>query len=323
MLLAGDIGGTSIRLGLFSPGIVLREEITARYESAAFPSLEAAVRTFLDVHPATLTAAAFGVAGPVRQGRIETPNLPWVVEADRVAQVAGLPAVRLLNDLEANALGVQDLGPDDFRLIHPGAAAAGGTYALVSAGTGLGEAGMLWSDGAFHAIPSEGGHADFAPRTELEMALLVFLTARFGRVSYERILSGPGLVNLYEFCRDHTQSPVPRWRLEVEDDADLPAAIVQAARTDGCPLARQVLDLFVSCYGAEAGNAALRLLATGGVYLGGGIAPKIADALDTDRFRAAYTAKGRLLPLVAAIPVRIVLNDHAALRGAARAAMAP
>ncbi len=321
MILAGDVGGTSTRLGLFeAAGGRLRPVVEQTYHSRTYTGLEVIVRAFLAAGGPRPTHACFGIAGPVRQGVVRTPNLPWVVEAARLAADLGLAEVTLLNDLEANAYGVWELEPADFAVLNAGAPGATGNAAIIAAGTGLGEAGFYWDGRQHHPFACEGGHADFAPRTDLEADLFLHLWKKHGHVSCERVLSGPGLFALYEFLRDTgrgREEPRVRERMRHED----PSAVVsQEALAGSCALCVQALNLFVSVYGAEAGNLALKLLATGGVYVGGGIAPKILHKLQEPPFREAFVAKGRMRPLLEAIPVRVILNDKTALLGAARCA---
>ena len=319
LVLAGDIGGTSARLAYFAA----EEGKLAPLAEGRFPSREAGSLTeivcrFAEEHRLVAERACFGIAGVVREGRVRTPNLPWSVDAFELAQALGLSGVQLINDLEANAYGIDLLGEGDLAVLNPGIHDPAGTIAVISAGTGLGEAMAVWDGSVHRPFPSEGGHADFAPRNELESELLLHLRAEHGRVSYERILSGPGLVNLYRFLRDRrhlAESPEVAAQMQRGDQA---AAISRAAMEGRCPLCGQALDLFVSLYGAEAGNLALRALATGGIYLGGGIAPKIVERLSRPAFMLAFTNKGRLSPLLETIPVRVILNDRTALLGAGR-----
>lgn len=319
VILAGDVGGTHTRLALIGDGEEgMRILFERAFPSREWPSLETVLAEFLSLHPARVTGASFGVAGPVRDGRCVATNLPWVVDAKAVGRRLGLERVGIINDLVANAHGLALLGRRDFVVLNRGARNARGNRALISAGTGLGEAGMLWDGEKHRPFASEGGHADFAPRNHLEMELLEYLMSRHGRVSYERLLSGPGLVNVYGFLKESGRGEEPAWLAEqfVNDD---PAAVISRNALDGkSPLCRQALELFVSVYGAEAGNLALKFMATGGVYLGGGIAPKIVSKLREPDFLNAFTAKGRLSPLLHAIPIRVITNPKTALLGAAR-----
>jgi len=323
LVLAGDIGGTSTRLAYFdTTGGTLLPVVEKRFPSREAGSLLEIVTCFTAEHGLAAEQACFGIAGPILQGRVRTPNLPWSVDAAELALTLGLPTVRLINDLEANAYGIDLLGPDDLLHLNLGIPDPTGTIAVVSAGTGLGEALAYWDGSSHRPLRSEGGHADFAPRNELEAELLLFLRAEHGRVSTERVVSGPGLRNIYRFLRDARHLPETPTIAEEMRQGDQSAAITRAALAGECPLCEQTLDLFVSLYGAEAGNVALRSLATGGVYLGGGIAPKIIERLKRSGFMVAFTSKGRLSPLLENIPVRVILNDRTALLGAGRCAAA-
>jgi glucokinase len=321
MILAGDIGGTNTRLALVE---AKNEEMQILVEKT-FPSrermsLEAALEEFLAVHSCDLTRASFGIAGPVRNGRCEATNLPWVVNSKNVAKRLRLKRVGLINDLEANAYGIALLQSKDFVILNKGVRNATGNRAIISAGTGLGEAGMFWDGEKHRPFASEGGHVDFAPRNHLEIELLVYLMKRYQRVSYERLVSGPGLVNVYQFLRDTGKGEEPPWLAEELRQGD-PAPIISQHALDGkSPLCLHALELFVSLYGAEAGNLALKIMATGGVYLGGGIAPKIVSSikLKDPEFMNAFTAKGRMRPLLQDIPVKVIMNPKTALLGAAR-----
>ena len=322
MILAGDVGGTNTRLALVQATddglIILVEEIFPSRETAG---LEAALAGFLDLHPCQLTACTLGIAGPVRNGRCEATNLPWLVDAGSLARRLGLKRVELINDLEANAYGIGALQKRDFVVLHPGAPNATGNMAVISAGTGLGEAGMFWDGSTHRPFATEGGHTDFAPRNPLEMELLEYCMRRYGRVSYERLVSGPGLVNIYQFLRDTGKAEEPSWLAEEMRRGDPAAAITMWALEEKSPICEQTLEIFVSLYGAEAGNLALKVLATGGVVLGGGIAPKIVSKLQEPGFLNAFTAKGRMSPLLQAMPVRVIMNPKTGLLGAARHAV--
>jgi glucokinase len=321
VIVAGDIGGTHARLGLFevrngAPALV-SERV---YPSPKFPGLEAVVRAFVEEFHPTTTGAAFGLAGPVHDGRVRTPNLPWVVDARALESVLGIPKVALINDLEALAYGIPLLAPSELVLLNPGVEAAG-NRAVIAAGTGLGIAGLVWDGKRHQPLATEGGHTDFAPRSALESELMLHLSKRFGRVSNERILSGAGLPNVYEFLRETGRGEEPAWltgRLAAEDRS----RVISVCGLDrSSELCSQALDLFASVYGAVAGNVALLFLATGGVYLGGGIAPKVLARLqDPSLFRAAFVDKGRLGPALEQMPVRVILDDRVGMRGAAHLA---
>lgn len=321
MILAGDIGGTSTRLGFFTLdngrlNLILAED----YRSREHKGLEEIVTAFITAHSLSVRQACFGIAGPVQHGRVETPNLAWVVDAETLARALRLETVGLINDLEANAYGISALGQQDFAVINEGAATAAGNVAVISAGTGLGQAGVYWDGKRYHPFACEGGHTDFAPGNQLEIELLRYLQERFGHVSWERVISGPGLRNIYEFLRNTGRVEEPAWLADEMGHGDPSAVISKVAlegRDRGCV---QALELFVVLYGAEAGNLALKIMATGGVFVGGGIAPKILEKLKGPSFMDSFTAKGRFRHLLEAIPVRVILNDKTALLGAARRA---
>ena len=321
MILAGDIGGTNARLAYFQPQNGHLQLVSERvFPSREHKELGEIVVRFLDESKERPEAACFGIAGPVRNGRVETSNLPWVIEQSRLATQIHLPATLLINDLEASAWGIGALDANDLVPLNQVAGPAVGNQAVVAPGTGLGEAGLFW-DGTHHLVfACEGGHTDFAPQGELQIELLRFLTARFGHVSYERILSGPGLVNVYEFLRDSgtaKESPAMAAAMQSGDPA---AAISRAALEDSDPLSDQALDLFIAVYGAEASNLALKAMATGGLFLAGGISPKILSKLKGATFMKAFLDKGRMRPLVESMPVSVVTNEKAGLLGAARCA---
>jgi glucokinase len=323
VLLAGDIGATKTALALFDEGGPdLAPARSATLPSRAWGGLEAAVRAFLAAGPPVrVSAACFGVPGPVVDGRAEPVNLPWRVDEESLAAAIPAPRVRLLNDLVATAHGVLALGPEALLTLQPGRPRAG-HRAVIAAGTGLGEAIVVRDGERWLVVASEGGHADFAPRTELELELLRAFAKQFGHVSWERVLSGPGLVETYRFLRARSARPEPDW-LRDRLAGDDPAAVIAGAGLEASdPVCVQALDLFVSVYGAEAGNLALKALALGGVYVAGGIAPKIRARLVRGDFLAAFTDKGRLSDLMASIPVHVVLEPAAALLGAARCARA-
>ncbi|MGE5089035.1 MAG: glucokinase [Candidatus Levyibacteriota bacterium] len=319
MILAGDIGGTTTRLAWFeSVGGRLQRTLVGDYRSRDYPGLGAIVRDFVGAQRDPLDRAAFGIAGPVRAGRVVTTNLPWTVDAGELAAVLGVDAVSLLNDVEANAYGIAALQPGDFAVLNAGDADPRGNIAVIAAGTGLGEAGAIRDGQRLLPFACEGGHADFAPRDPLEMELLEYLRVRHGHVSWERVVSGPGLCNIYAFLRDSGRGTELAWVRERIEEGDGAAAIARAAIAGRCELCGQALDRLVSLYAAEAGNLALKVMATAGVYLGGGVAPKILDALNGPAFMRSFSAKGRMRALLEAMPVRVVLNDDAALLGAAR-----
>lgn len=316
MILAGDIGGTKTNLALFD-GDAPQPHSLETYRSAEYDGLESMIETFLAEHPTRVDAACFGIAGPVRDGRVAKVNLAWPVDSTTIAAAVGLDRVELINDLEANARGIAALRPEDFAVLHEGDPAASGNAAVIAPGTGLGEAGLYW-DGARHrVIASEGGHADFAPRTELQVELWRFLATRLRHVSYERVCSGMGLVNIHAFLRDRGADPVPAGLAEEMATSDPAAAISRAALDGRDGVCEAALDLMIEIWGAEAGNLALKFLATGGVYIGGGIGPKVLPKLQDSAFVREFVGKGRFTQLLERVPVRVILNDKTALLGAA------
>jgi glucokinase len=321
VILAGDVGGTNVRLALFEPvgGLLVRRE-EVKLGSRDFGTLDDAVARFLGGRR-RVTAAAFGVAGPVREGRCEAINLPWVVDAAKLARGLGLPDVILLNDLVANGVGLGELSETDFAVVNCGDEDPAGVGALISPGTGLGEAILIRDGRGWRALPSEGGHASFAPRNPREIGLLQYLQKDLAHVSAERVISGRGLATVYRFERERSGLPEPAWlSAEIARRGDAAPAVSEAALSGKDPVAARSLEHWVSLYGAEAGNLALKVMATGGVFLGGGIAPKVLPKLLDGTFLGAFCDKGRLAALLARIPVRVVLNDECALLGAARAA---
>lgn len=320
MILAGDIGGTHTRIAIFQPAAdgVLKMLLERVYPSREHKSLDEIVSLFLSSEKITIDRACFGIAGPVLHGRVSTPNLAWIVDALEIAKEIGIQAVWLINDLQAHASGIDDLEPSDFVTLNQVDAAVG-NGALIAAGTGLGEAGLYWDGARRRPFPCEGGHADFAPRNDLEVELFRYLLSKFGRVSYERVLSGPGLHNIYEFLTAGGKEQEPQsLKNELQQAAD-PAAVISQHGMDGdAPICVRALDIFVSIYGAEAGNLALKLMATGGVFISGGIAAKILPKLTAPAFMQSFISKGRLQPMLEAIPVKVVTNDRVGLIGAAR-----
>jgi len=322
VILVGDIGGTHTRLAIIERvkghlNFLAEQTFPSREE----PSLESALRKFLSNPIHSITRACLGVAGPVRAGRSEATNLPWVIDSQKVAQQLDLPRVGLINDWEAGAYGIGELEAKDLGVLNQGTHNAQGNRAIIAAGTGLGEVGLFWDDREYRPFASEGGHVDFAPRNHVEMDLLDYLLKRHSRVSVERVISGPGLLNIYQFLRDTGRGEEPTWLIDQMREKDPPTVITENALEEKSSLCSQALDLFVSLYGAEAGNLALKVMATGGLYLGGGIGPKIISKLREPGFMNAFTAKGRMKPLMQAIPIRVILNPRVALLGAARYAL--
>ena len=316
MILAGDIGGTKTLLGLFDAATVRpRAIVTRSFATLDYGDLPTMIAEFLraaDARAAAIDRASFGVAGPVMDEGATLTNVPWRVDGRAVAAAFDLRHVFLLNDLEAMAWSVPVLHASEVHVLQEGAALRGGNIALIAAGTGLGQALLHWVDDRFAPSPSEGGHADFAARTEREIALMRDLTARYGRADVEHVISGRGLVNIHRVA--HASPCLARADLE---SADAPAVISQAALERTCPGCVETLDMFVEAYGAEAGNAALRSVSTGGLFVGGGIAPKILPALTSGAFMRAFAAKPPLDAMLRSMPVKIILNAEAGLLGAA------
>jgi glucokinase len=325
MIIAGDIGGTKTNVALFEAGqgVVGSPLAQQSYPSARYGSLEEILTDFVRQHPrARITHACFGVAGPVVRGHIDATNLAWKVHDVKLAEAIGVPSVRLINDLEATAYGIGELGPEQLYTLNEGEGERTGHRALIAAGTGLGMAAIYFDGAGFLPMPSEGGHIDFAPRNGREFEMLTYLHEQIGgRVSYERVLSGMGLFNIYSFLRDRGHGEEPAWLAEEIRTGDPAAAISHAALAGRSELAATTLEIFVEVYGAMAGNLALLLKSVGGLYIGGGIAPKIMPKLTDGTFMRNYGDKGRMSGLVNSIPVRVILDDKTALYGAARCAL--
>jgi glucokinase len=319
MILAGDIGGTHTRLALFDADPHEPLALTV-YPSREHAGLEEIVTVFLAEHPADLEGACFDVAGPVRNGRARTTNLPWIVDARRVADRVGLHSVEVVNDLAATAYAIGELKTSDLETLNAGDPSVGGNIAVIAAGTGLGEAGLIWDGERYHALASEGSHSDFGPRSDLEVGLYTSLAREDSHVSYERVCSGIGLVAVYRFLRERSRTPEPAWLASAIHDGDPAIAISNAALAGRDAVCEEALDLMVSIYGAEAGNLALKFLATGGIYIGGGIAPHILPKLRQHWFLDSLTAKGRFRAMLEQIPVHVILNERAGLLGAAKIA---
>jgi glucokinase len=323
LVLAGDIGGTKTRLAVCEvAGSQLETLVEHSYPSQEYSALEDVIDAFLDTHEHRPQTACFGVAGPVRDAESRITNLPWHISAATIASRFRLRRAGLLNDLEATAWGIQALGAEDFHVLNPGSAHAAGNAAVIAAGTGLGEAGLCRAGDRLQPFGTEGGHTDFSPGSELEIELLRYLKANHTHVSWERVVSGPGLVTLHDFlCRQHA-APPPGWLQAEMQSGDPAAAITTAAQSGRDAQCVATLELFVHLYGVEAGNLALKIMATGGFYIGGGIAPKILASLAGGSFMAAFCAKGRMRPLLEQMPVRVILNDRTALFGPAIVAAA-
>lgn len=350
MILAGDIGGTKTNLALYDWPTERVEPVRVEtFHSADYKSLEEILEEFLTPpkpptlldeidaapsepdetageslpeEPVKLTAACFGVAGPVIENHAQTTNLPWVVDGAAIAKRFAIPRVQLLNDLEATAYGILLLRPDEVEVLNPGTPPKKRqALALIAAGTGLGEAILFWDGKSYRPMPSEGGHTDFAPNNDYEIELLRYLRSQFLHVSYERILSGPGLLAIYEYVRD-TKKNEPTWLAEKIKVGDPAAEIAEAGLKGQAEIAKQSLELFASIYGAEAGNLALKSLSLDGVYVAGGMAPKLIKKLQDGTFMKAFVNKGRYKRLLSNVPVKVVMNQQTALLGAASVAAA-
>ena len=316
MLLAGDVGGTKTLLGLFEPADRRPRSVATRsYATRAFDRFSDILDAFArDVgRPLRIEAAVAGVAGPVVDNRAHLTNIVWNMAADDIARHLGTPRTRLVNDLDAMARSAEVLAPDEIVVLQEGVMRDDGNAVVIAAGTGLGEAYLHRVNGRLRPVPSEGGHADFAPRTDREIELLRMLRSEYGRAEVEHVVSGPGLLHLHRFTHGRTPCSAVQ---DLTPDAE-PAAISQAAMAARCPACAEALSLFLEAYGAEAGNLALRGVATSGVYVGGGMAPKILPALQNGRFLEAFRAKGAMSELVARVPVKVILNPEAGLIGAA------
>lgn len=322
MLLAGDIGGTKTNLAIFSPQSGQRAPLVeATFPSAQYPSLETLAGEFLSTVKVPVTRASFGVAGPVVAGQARITNLPWIMDEVQLAQALRLSSVRLLNDLEAIANAVPVLEPADLLTLNAGEHTPNGALAVIAPGTGLGEAFLAHDGTRYHAFPCEGGHTDFAPADDLQLELLRYLRQRYDHVSYERVCSGLGLPNIYAFLKESGYAPEPPWLgAQLAAASDHAPIIVNAAMDTQrpCALCRLTLETFVAILGAEAGNLALKVLSTGGVYLGGGIPPRILPLLQQEPFLRAFQHKGRFAALLSRMPVHVILNPKVALLGAAR-----
>lgn len=324
-VLAGDIGGTKTILEVFDQTVFAQgrlkrgpyiAEVQQVYASKDYPTFESLVSSFVNEHMIRCDRACFGIAGPVTKHQARTTNLPWIIEAASVQKILGGASVSLLNDVQANAYGVLCLSDSDISVIHPGQEIEEGNIAIISPGTGLGEAGIIWSNSQYQAFASEGGHSTFAPQNALQYELANDLDKQFGHVSWERVLSGPGLVNIYAFLKKKRGLPEPEW-LSQEFQRNDPAVVIsQTALLNKFPVCVEALELFVQFLGAEAGNWALKLMAVGGVYLGGGIPPKILQAIQSPGFRQAFLDKGRMQSILENIPIKMIMNSRAALLGA-------
>jgi glucokinase len=320
MILAGEIGATRTRLAAFeTEGNQLQCAVEKTYMSQQHDGLPGILAHFIKTEGIPVHSACFGVAGPVRAGRSKISNLPWVIDAREIAKQLRLNSVGLLNDMEAYAYGIDGLESKDFITLSEGAEGAEGNRAVISAKTGLGMAGLYWDGFRHHPFACEGGHADFAPRNDLQMELLSYLQKKYGRISCERILSGPGIKNIYDFLRDAHKAEEPEWlRTQMSTAPDPPALISQMALESKSAICDQTLSIFVSVFGAETGNCALNFMSTGGIFIGGSIAAKIIRKMNDPVFLESFLDKGRMGTILKDMPVKIVANDDSGMIGAAR-----
>jgi glucokinase len=321
LVLAGDIGGTKTNLGLFQMGKTRPSpKKMETYSSNDAPNLEDILSRFLEKHKAKIASACFGVAGPVQGGRSKTTNLPWTISGYSIKKRFKWKHVTLINDLTATAYAIPLLTNMELHALNEAKGAKRQNLGLVAPGTGLGMALLIWVENKYVPVASEGGHADFGPNDLMEAELWAYLYKRWDHVSVERVLSGSGLFNIYSWLRDSGRHPEPAWLADKIKGMDPARAISEAALDRKDPLCEEALDIFISVFGSVAGNLALTGMTTGGVYLGGGIPPKILPKLDEDTFMQAFTNKGRFRDFLEKIPVRVILNDRAALLGAAHCA---
>jgi glucokinase len=320
MILAGEIGGTHARLAAFeTQGNKLNNVIDTVFESQQHSGLAEIISEFVKKNGVPVDMACFGVAGPVRGGRCKISNLSWIIDSRELAKQLKLNSVGLLNDLEAYAYGIDALDDKDFITLNEGSEDAEGNRAVVSARTGLGVAGLYWDGRRHHPFACEGGHTNFAPRNALEDELLRHLRKKYTRVSYERIASGPGIKNVYDFLRETGKAEEPDWlKAQMRDAADAPALISRLASEGKAPICGQALSMFVSVYGAHAGDCALTFMSTGGIFIGGSIAAKNLAKMREPVFMESFLDKGRMSELLKDMPVKVVLNDDAGILGAAR-----
>ncbi len=313
-ILCGDIGGTKTRLAIFDLERFPHSIIEKTYPSRNYSSLTQILSEFLSNQNISTKYAAFGLAGPISERSCNTTNLPWNIDANQIEHDLPIPSVHLINDLEATAYGITALEEKEFYTLQKGSKEASGNRAVIAAGTGLGQAGMYWNGNKHIPFATEGGHCDFAPGSKLEYELLSTLKQNNNNVCWEDLLSGPGLVTIYNFLLDRHQQTKPEWLTSSQNSGEVPQTITDLADNSDS-VSVEALQIFSRLYGAEAGNLALKMKATGGIYIGGGIAPKILNWLKQPQFLEAFCNKGKMRSLMASIPIRIILNDRAALYG--------
>jgi glucokinase len=319
LLLAGDIGGTKTILALFSPELGPYQPLEkSTFSSSNYKSLDEILQEYLRDKSVVICSASFGIAGPVEQGRVQTTNLPWVIEASALSQdLSGAP-VNLLNDLQVIAGAIPFLRPEDLETLNAGMLTPHGTIGVIAPGTGLGEAFMVWDGKRYRAYPSEGGHTNFSPANSIELELLTYLLPRLGHVSCERVCSGMGVPNIYDFLRDFHGVPEPVWLKDVLEAASDPTPVIfKAAAEREVEICKRTVEMFIDILASEGGNLALKTLATGGIYLGGGIPPRIVPQLKASKFMATFSDKGRFDVMLARVPVHVIMQPEAALLGAA------
>ena len=314
MILSGDIGGTNTRLAFFEGTTLVSEH---KFKSKDHKSLEEIIQLFLESQKMEVTKACFGVAGPVVDGKCKATNLPWLVDVSNLRGVCGTSDVFLLNDLETKAYGIRVLKKEELHVIHPGDPEQKGNQALIAAGTGLGEAGLFFDGKEHHPFACEGGHVDFAPRNDLEIELFHFLREKLTHISYERVVSGPGIYLLYRFLTESGKVKESKEVAELMKTEPPPLVVTKMAKKIKDPACVKTIELFLSLYGAEAGNLALKMMSLGGFYIGGGIAPSLVEEMKTGEFLKSFMAKGRFQPFLESIPIYVILNDDASLLGAA------
>lgn len=318
MLIAGDVGGTKTRLALYEEGGTPIPRVEKTYVSDEYPHLEDIVEVFIQETGATVTRAVFGMPGPVFDGICKVTNLPWVANETEMQAALNIASVKLLNDLESTAYGIPFLPPSDLAVLNDAPPRVDANKVVIAPGTGLGEAILFYHEGHYHASASEGGHTDFAPRNLFEIKLLRYLMGKFGHVSYERICSGIGIPHIYDYIRKSSGLSEPdSVRQSIKQAEDKTPLIVTAALNRDSEICEEALKSFVMILAAEAGNMALNTMALGGVYLGGGIPPKILPALQDGLFMSAFIDKGRFSEMLSHIPVYVILNEKTALFGAA------
>lgn len=319
--MAGDVGASNTRLGLILPGKTLREISHFRtFQNKYFDNFSHVLKTYLEEVPEKFTSASLGVAGPVLDGKIEMMNIGWLLDKQRIINDFGLKDLWLLNDLQANALAIPHLASNELHVLNPGRPMPSANIAVIAPGTGLGQAYMTFEDGVYIAHASEGGNSDFAPLNKLQDELLSYLRKQFGHVSYERICSGTGLPNIYRFLRDSGHAKEPAWLLQKLSESDDPTPVIVGTalnKEKECKICNLTLQLFVDVLAAESGNLALKVGALGGLFIGGGMAPRILSLLNDGNFMKSFSAKGRYRKYLEDISVQVILNPQAALLGAA------